>query len=99
LDCYQCGFEVEVKEKIGRQTTCSKCGRYLHCCLNCRFYSTTTYHQCCETQAEWVSDKQAANFCDYFEPMKTGRPVSESRADKAREKLDQLFKPPGTKNK
>ena len=91
LECYHCGNKIEVKNKIGRQAMCPKCDRYLHCCLNCRFYDPAAYHQCRETQAEWVSDKQGANFCDYFEPSER-KSVSDSMAEEARKKLDQLFK-------
>jgi len=66
--CHHCGFEIKVDHRICRQETCPKCGSYLHCCLNCRFYDPASYHQCRETQAEWVSEKDSANFCDYFEP-------------------------------
>jgi hypothetical protein len=92
MRCHHCGFEVEVKEKIGRQEPCPKCGSYLHCCLNCRFYDEAAYHQCREPEAEWVSDKASANFCDYFEPGDSGKTKSSSKADEARKKLDDLFK-------
>ena len=92
MNCHHCGREIAGKQKIGRQETCPKCGSYLHCCLNCRFYDTAAYHQCRETQAEWVSEKGAANFCEYFEPSESGGPQKSSKADEARKKLDQLFK-------
>ena len=90
--CHHCGFEIEVKEKVGRQEPCPECGEYLHCCYNCRLYEVTAYHQCREEQAEWVTDKAMANFCDYFKPSESKRPSKSSRADEARKKLDQLFK-------
>jgi hypothetical protein len=92
--CYFCGTKIIKEGKIGRQETCSECNHYLHCCLNCRFYSSTSYHQCLETQAEWVREKDSANFCGYFEPNKTVRDLKsvKDKADEARRKLDQLFK-------
>ncbi len=92
--CHHCGFEIRVDHKIGRQETCPKCGSYLHCCLNCRFYDPAAYHHCRETQAEWVSEKDSANFCDYFEPGDSPVSKKSSKADEARRKLDQLFKKP-----
>ena len=90
--CHHCGHEIIIKHKLGRQETCPKCDSYLHCCLNCRFYDTAAYHQCRETQAEWVQDKASANFCDYFESGDSKGSSKSSKVDEARKKLDQLFK-------
>ena len=90
--CHQCGLEIEVKVKVGRQELCPKCGSHLHCCFHCRFYDQNAYHQCRETEAEWVRDKAAANFCEYFEPSDSPSRSKSSKADEARNKLDQLFK-------
>lgn len=89
--CHYCGEQGHSDHKIGRQDTCSHCGEYLHCCLNCRFYDEQAYHQCRETQAEWVHDKKSANFCDYFETL-TGPSPDKNKSDDARDKLNQLFK-------
>jgi hypothetical protein len=92
MTCHHCGFEVSAVRKIGRQETCAKCGLYLHCCLNCRFYAENANRQCREEQAEFVSDKRAANFCDYFEPAKSGAGRNTASNEDARRKLEQLFK-------
>ena len=92
MNCHHCGLEIRTESKIGRQETCPECGSYLHCCLNCRFYAPAVYHQCRETEAEWISDKKSANFCDYFEPRESTAPGKPSKAEDARKKLDQLFK-------
>ena len=92
MNCHKCGSAVDTKEKIGRQQTCPKCDFYLHCCLNCRFYSELAHHQCKEPQAEWVQDKTMANFCDYFEPANSSGSSQSTKADDARKKLDDLFK-------
>jgi hypothetical protein len=55
---------------------------------------------CRESQAEWVTDRDRRNFCDYFSlnsaPGKGGASAKGStaadRASNARSKLDQLFK-------
>jgi hypothetical protein len=91
MQCYHCGFQIEIKDKIGRQITCAKCGSFLHCCLNCRFYSIKAYHQCRESQAEWVNDKKAANFCEYFKSSEKESSATKSKDDDSRRKLDQLF--------
>jgi predicted RNA-binding Zn-ribbon protein involved in translation (DUF1610 family) len=91
MTCQHCGFEVAAW-KIGRQETCPKCGAALHCCLNCRFFAETASHQCREEQAEFVGDKQAANFCDYFDSSETGFNTKHASKEDALRKLDQLFK-------
>jgi len=89
--CHKCGKQAQSDHKIGRQDTCSNCGEYLHCCLNCKFYDENAYHQCREPQAEWVQEKSSANFCDYFEPS-SGSKQKNVRSSNARDKLNQLFK-------
>jgi hypothetical protein len=64
--CHACQRELTLKDKPGRRDYCPHCEADLHCCLNCRFYNPTLSNQCQETQAEWVVDKERANFCDYF---------------------------------
>ena len=93
MRCHACGTAVQVKEKIFRSDTCPSCGRPLRCCKNCLFFEPTANNQCRESQAEWVGDKQAANFCDYFRPRENGGgSASGSSSEQARKKLEDLFK-------
>lgn len=89
--CHQCGKETPIAGKPGRSDLCPGCGSALKCCLNCRFYDEKAHHQCREPQAEWVSDKAAANFCDEFLPSDRPTKTTDNRADEARRKLDALF--------
>ncbi len=91
MRCYRCGHEIHIQDRVGRQETCPQCGVSLHCCYNCRFYDPSAYHQCRETETDYVSDKASANFCDYFEPGNAKTSPKTDRADEARKKLDQLF--------
>ncbi|HDQ44922.1 MAG TPA: hypothetical protein ENN17_05400 [bacterium] len=93
LFCHACGKEITFRDRVYRQETCARCGRPVHCCKNCRFYDTGAHQQCREPQAEWVNDKEAANFCDEFFPAAGG--ASGARLEReaaARKKLDELFK-------
>ena len=93
MRCHACGTTVQVKDKVFRSDTCSSCGRPLRCCKNCLFYEPTANNQCRESQAEWVGDKQAANFCDYFRPRENGGGSGgDSSSAQARQKLEDLFK-------
>ncbi|MCI5066383.1 hypothetical protein MRY87_11725 [bacterium] len=94
--CVHCQSTLPFKthEAIPRRESCSNCGNDLHCCLQCDHYEPEAYNSCREPQAERVTDKERANFCDYFrlssgsdEAKKEGR----SAAQEARKKLDELF--------
>jgi len=61
-------------------------------CRNCRFYDTQAHNQCREPQAEWVKDKERANFCDYFEAATKTASAKSVRKEDALKKLDDLFK-------
>ena len=90
--CHFCQHSIQFQDKINREETCIQCGKYIHCCFNCRFYHPDAHHQCKEPVAEWVRDKEIANFCDYFEPNEKKISVNPSGSAEARKKLDQLFK-------
>ncbi len=64
---------------------------HLHCGHNCHFYDPVAHNQCREPQADWVKDKEMANFCDYFEAATevTSGPV---KKDETLRKLNDLFK-------
>jgi hypothetical protein len=92
MNCFHCGREISVKERVGFRDECPQCDRRLHACLNCGFYDPAYNNQCRETQAERVVDKDRANFCEYFRPRtasgaKPVSPVADPRAT-----LDALFK-------
>jgi hypothetical protein len=65
--CWHCKNEVEMPEKAARTDECPECETPLKCCFHCKFYDKLAFHQCVETQAEWVRYKEKANFCDYFQ--------------------------------
>jgi hypothetical protein len=64
-------------------------------CLNCEFYEPTYNNQCRETQAARVVDKDRANFCDYFAPLKGARVTKTAPEAGARANLEGLFKKKG----
>jgi hypothetical protein len=94
--CHACGAEIAEPRSVYRNTTCSRCGKDLHSCRNCRFYSPGAHYDCAETVDEEVTDKERGNFCSFFAlkdragPGKAGGP-SGSGASEARRKLDELF--------
>lgn len=63
--CYKC--KKELKDiSIYRTTECPFCGADLHVCKACKFYSPGSHYDCKETVEDIVTDKERANFCDFF---------------------------------
>ncbi|MEW5807585.1 MAG: hypothetical protein AB1756_09610 [Acidobacteriota bacterium] len=88
--CFHCGSDIELQEKFSRSDVCRRCGSAIRCCRNCRFYDRPSHNQCLEPAAEWVSDKERSNFCEYFEP--SVRTHANLRSEEAKKKWDSLFK-------
>jgi len=92
--CHFCGKTLDSKMRVVREAECPGCGRDLHACVQCRHYDRHAHNQCREPQAEWVTDRERRNFCDYFSLHPSGQPGARAdRAPSARSKLDALFKP------
>jgi len=92
--CHFCATEIQNPREVYRTTTCTKCGRDLKICLNCRFYSPGAHWDCSESVDEPVHDKERANFCTFFSfrdgPHGTPGAGASARQD-SRKKLDKLF--------
>ena len=95
--CHHCGRELQLLAKTGRTDGCPFCHSDLKCCLNCRLHDPGANNQCVEPQAEWVADKDKANFCEFFEFRATsplshpGSDGAQSEANRARSAFDSLF--------
>lgn len=92
MQCYHCGKPILITEKITREAMCPHCDVPLHACFNCVYYDPNAYHQCKEPQAEYVSEKASANFCEYFKFSDRIPSQKSDRSEEARRKLDELFK-------
>jgi len=101
VNCHNCGHKTEVTDRPARADSCESCLADLRVCKNCRHYDPVSWNECRETSAERVTDKEKANFCDYFSLNKEtdsssktdGSPADQtSSRDKALADLDKLFK-------
>lgn len=96
ISCWQCGETLERLGvgRVGKRESCAKCDADLHCCRNCRFFDPSVHNQCRETQAEWVKEKDRANYCDYLDPTEAVGPPrrSSSSSSDIKKKFDDLFK-------
>ena len=93
LSCFRCGASlVALSLPIARQDLCPDCGIELHVCKMCVHYDANVARQCREDDAEDVTEKERANFCEWFEPSDASfDPSRKSEADQAREALEALF--------
>jgi predicted nucleic acid-binding Zn-ribbon protein len=94
--CWKCGVVYELNGSPGRSEACPKCRSDLKVCLNCVSYEPRLAYQCRDRRAEPVEQKDAANYCDYFEMARReyrapGTAFEISREAKAREDLKRLF--------
>ncbi|RMF93986.1 MAG: hypothetical protein D6734_08860 [Candidatus Schekmanbacteria bacterium] len=93
MKCYFCKKDIEISGKVSRNDTCPHCGNDIHCCLNCTFFDESKHNKCAETQAEWVSDRERRNYCEYFN-LKSQEDMQASAKEKeeARRRAESLFK-------
>jgi hypothetical protein len=91
--CHHCRNEVQTEKFVSRTDECPHCSSDLHCCLNCSNYDPSAHNRCREPQAEWVTDREKANFCDFFTPNRTmqGQGTKPPGGD-VRKAFDSLFK-------
>jgi hypothetical protein len=95
FNCWKCGEVIQYPtgSRVGNRDACPKCDTDLHSCRNCQHYDPGKHNQCTENQAEWVRDKEAGNYCDYFSPGAVLRASKRSSpATEAKKKFDSLFK-------
>lgn len=95
FNCWKCGARIDLPtgSRVLQRDTCPRCDSDLHSCRNCQFYDLGKHNQCSEPQAEWVHDKEAANYCDYFSPNPVLSAARRSSpAEAAKKNFDSLFK-------
>jgi len=77
---------------LRRRDECPACGADLHVCRMCEFYDTSVAKSCREPVAEEVTDKERAQFCDYFRAQPGLHAAGGvSKADEARAQLEEMF--------
>ncbi|RTR41012.1 hypothetical protein EKG38_01300 [Shewanella canadensis] len=71
--CWHCGKVLEeIILPMSRREECEACGADQHVCKMCVFFNDSGRGDCKEERAEWISDRERANFCDYFKPSAKG---------------------------
>lgn len=93
MTCWKCGTKLKnLLLPFSRYEECSTCKADLHVCLSCRNYDPLINDACREDRAEFVLDKDKANFCDYFKVNTHAfKQKDMTEAQKAKRKLAELF--------
>ena len=89
--CYKCRTVLEWESFIPRSRECPKCYAAVHSCKMCQFYDKSCYNECREPSAERVTDKEKANFCDYFK-LASGDAPKEENGESLLDEANSLFK-------
>lgn len=89
--CVVCSTAVDDAFPVSRQAHCPKCVADLHACRQCFWYDIHAAKQCREPMAEWIADKEKANFCDYYKLNAKTKVVADTKPEDAKEALRKLF--------
>lgn len=94
LNCWRCGKPLDqVGNPVSRRDECRGCSAEVHCCRMCVSWDANVATKCREDRAEPPTDKERANFCDWFKPSPSayqGQAVEDAEALRAQ--VQDLFK-------
>jgi hypothetical protein len=93
IRCWRCGVELAADLLPLRHVdVCPACNADLRVCKLCIFYNPSVSDGCDEPIAASVTNKERANYCDYFKPCARAFKAAASGAEsRARAELDALF--------
>lgn len=78
--------------QIGRRDVCDYCYGDLHSCVSCHFYDKSSYNECREPMADRITEKEKANFCDYFQLETNYDTISQDTTQDLLDAAEALFK-------
>ena len=65
--CWHCGAVVtDQLLPLSTYAECCHCRAQLHCCRQCSYFNPRLRADCDEPRAESYSEREKANFCDWF---------------------------------
>lgn len=91
--CWKCGQALTgVIMPMSRREECGQCGADQHVCKMCCYFDERGRGDCTEERAEEITDRERANFCDYFKPVvRAASGAGNQQAEDARAQLAALF--------
>ncbi len=93
IQCWKCGTTLRnLLLPFSRYEECSTCKADLHACISCKNYAAQLSDGCMEDRADFVLDKDKANFCDFFKVNpKAYNKKDDAAAKAAKANLAKLF--------
>jgi len=93
FQCFKCGKQLSdsLKILVSRSDTCPSCMSDIRSCKMCQFYDPKSYNECREPNADRITEKEKANFCDYYK-INSGLNDAEKQRQDALAKAASLFK-------
>ncbi|HSW72447.1 MAG TPA: hypothetical protein VLG44_03450 [Chlamydiales bacterium] len=89
MKCFYCGALQDLAgRKVTFRASCETCGKDLHSCKNCKYYSPGKPNDCAVPGTLYISDREAYNFCEDFAP----RPDAPPAPKKGKDTFENLFK-------
>jgi hypothetical protein len=106
VKCARCGYELTVATVWSTDSTCKRCGSFLHTCAQCANFDTSAAFECHKPVRARISPKDVQNVCIEFEPRTTverettsssgpsasGSSGAGGGSSRARQAFDDLFK-------
>lgn len=90
--CWKCGEKLPSHcLPIRHYDLCPHCREDLHICRMCRAYDPNVNGKCRKDEADYVSNKERANYCHYFSPRPNAHDVIEDKSKQALNDLASLF--------
>ena len=90
IACPRCRSVID-SGQISFKDECPACHTDLHVCIYCYFFDEGRANKCREPQADYVRERDRANFCEFFR-FDESRGAKSSGKDKAAKLWDELFK-------
>jgi hypothetical protein len=81
-------------EEVSFRGECPQCRSDIHVCLNCIFYDEGKANRCREPQADYVKERDRANYCEYF--MFKDDQAEKSGKEEAERLWENIFKKPSS---
>jgi hypothetical protein len=88
--CPKCKAPIDAG-KISFKDECPSCKTDLHACIYCRLYDEGKANRCREPQADYVKERDRANFCEYFR-FQEARAATAAGKEAAEKLWKELFK-------
>lgn len=90
--CWKCGGKLpDYCFPVRHHDLCPTCREDLHACRMCRSFDPNVSGKCNKDEADYVSNKERANYCHYFKPRSNAHKPIADKSAAAKNELANLF--------